>query len=120
MLLLDTHIWWWAAEVIDKAPRGSLRVAAISAWELAVLAHKGRIVFNTDPQSWFERALARAAIELVPITPQITREAYRLSEPFHEDPADRLIVATARILGAAVVTKDQKIQDYPHLRTYWS
>jgi PIN domain nuclease of toxin-antitoxin system len=130
MLLLDTHVWWWAlneperlsqqaAESIEGAPRGTLRVAAISTWELALLAHKGRIVFDIEPQSWFERALGRASIELAPLTPQVALEAYRLPEPFHDDPADRIIVATARVLQATLVTKDQQIRDYPHVPTSW-
>lgn len=130
MLLLDTHVWWWAlnepdhlspiaSEQIEKAPRGSLRVAAISVWELALLAHKGRIVFEIEPRTWFEKAFRRASIEVVPLSPQIALEAYRLPDKFHDDPADRLIVATARVLRASLVTKDPQIRAYPHVTTLW-
>lgn len=130
MLLLDTHVWWWAlnepdrlsplaAELIETAPRGSLRVAAISVWELALLAHKGRILFGVEPEAWLDRALGRASISLVPLTPVIALEAYRIPAEFHEDPADRLIVATARILQAQLITKDRKIREYPHVLSVW-
>lgn len=130
MLVLDTHVWWWAlneserlspsaAEAIESAPRGSLRVAAISAWELALLGSKGRISFAIEPEAWFERALGRSSIELVPLTASLALEAYRLPEPFHDDPADRLIVATARLLKAPLITKDKKILAYPHVRSCW-
>ena len=130
MLVLDTHVWWWAlneperlsrraAEAIETAPRGSLRVAAISTWELALLSHKGRITFETEPETWFERALGRSSIELVPLTATVALESYRLPDPFHDDPADRQIVATARVLKAPLITRDLKILAYAHVRSFW-
>jgi PIN domain nuclease of toxin-antitoxin system len=68
------------------------------------------------PETWLDLALSYPGIELIPLDPLIVVDAYRLPEPFHKDPADRLIVATARILNAPLLTADSKILGYPHVR----
>ena len=55
----------------------------------------------------------------MPVTPGIARAAVALPDDLHEDPADRMIVATARELGAALLTKDARLLDYPHVRSLW-
>lgn len=130
MIVLDTHVWWWAlsephhlsraaTEAIQDTPREQVRVAAISLWELALLFHRQRIVLEIPPQAWFRHALEGTGFQVEPLTPAVALEAYHLPEPFHRDPADRLIVATARILGARLVTKDRLIRDYAHVATIW-
>jgi PIN domain nuclease of toxin-antitoxin system len=123
-VLLDTHIWLWLVagnpdlsmnirDAIDQAVgAGALRIAAISLWEVALLESRGRIVLGKPIGSWFEEALAAPGPTIDPLTPQIAIESYALPEVFHGDPADRLIVATARVSNAALMTRDRRILDY--------
>ena len=97
----------------------SLFVPAIAIWELGLLAAKGRISLTMSPPAWVEEALAPDGIELAPLTPEIALEANGLPGDFHADPADRLIVATARVLGLALATRDAAIiayASYGHVR----
>jgi PIN domain nuclease of toxin-antitoxin system len=124
LVLLDTHVWLWlvagspdlateARHTIDSAAAlGTLRIAAISLWEVALLASRGRIVLGKSLSSWLAEALADPAPAIDPLSPQIAVEACSLPEAFHRDPADRMIVATARVTGAALMTRDQQILDY--------
>jgi PIN domain nuclease of toxin-antitoxin system len=124
LLLLDTHVWLWlvagspdlSTEVrhtIDgAATAGSLRISAISFWEIALLAWRGRIVLGKPIGSWLEEALADPGPAINPLSPEIAIEAYALPEAFHRDPADRLIVATARVANATLMTRDRRILDY--------
>ncbi len=130
LIVLDTHTWWWAlsepdslsplaAQTIRETPPHDIRIAAISLWELALLLDRGRILLSIPPERWLPRALDESGIAVEPLTPDIALEAYRLPEPFHRDPADRLIVATTRVLGARLVTRDGLIRSYPHVQTVW-
>ncbi len=124
LLLLDTHVWLWlvagsrdlsteARHTIERAAAtGSLRIAAISLWEIALLASRGRIVLGKSIGLWLDEALAEPGPAIDPLTPQIAIESYALPDVFHRDPADRLIVATARVANAALMTRDQRILDY--------
>jgi PIN domain nuclease of toxin-antitoxin system len=124
LLLLDTHVWLWlvagssdlsieARNAIDRATAaGAIRIAAISLWEIALLASRGRIVLGKSIGRWLEEALADPGPAIDPLTPQIAVESYALPEAFHRDPADRLIVATARIANATLMTRDRRILDY--------
>jgi len=131
LIVLDTHIWWWAlnepeqlslhaAQIIDNTPWGQVGIAAISLWEIALLFHKQRLLLKCTPQEWIERALKETGIQVLPLAPEIAVGAYQLPDEFHGDPADRLIVATARHLGAPLVTKDKKIRAYPHVHSVWA
>ena len=123
-LLLDTHVWLWlvagsadltteARLTIDEAAAaGTLRIAAISLWEIALLASRGRIVLGKSIGLWLEEALADPGPVIDPLSPQIAVESYALPDVFHRDPADRLIVATARVANATLMTRDQRILDY--------
>jgi PIN domain nuclease of toxin-antitoxin system len=123
-LLLDTHVWLWlvagspdlsteARHTIERAAAtGTLRIAAISLWEIALLASRGRIVLGKSIGLWLDEALAEPGPAIDPLTPQIAIESYALPDVFHRDPADRLIVATARVANAALVTHDRRILDY--------
>jgi PIN domain nuclease of toxin-antitoxin system len=124
LLLLDTHAWLWlvagsadlsteARLTIDEAAAaGTLRIAAISLWEIALLASRGRIVLGKSIGLWLDEALADPGPAIDPLTPQIAIESYALPDVFHRDPADRLIVATARVANATLMTRDQRILDY--------
>jgi PIN domain nuclease of toxin-antitoxin system len=123
-LLLDTHVWIWlmlaAAELgisertaINRAAApGQLRIAAISVWEAAHLASRGRIALHRPLAQWIGEAVSAPGLSIEPLVPQIAVEACSLPEAFHRDPADRLIVATARVANATLMTRDQRILDY--------
>jgi PIN domain nuclease of toxin-antitoxin system len=65
---------------------------------------------------WIEDGLAQPGVELLPLSPRIVVESTQLPEPFHRDPADQLLVATARVLECALMTEDAKLESYPHVR----
>jgi PIN domain nuclease of toxin-antitoxin system len=123
-LLLDTHAWLWlvgGAEPFTRsvlsavergARQGRIRVSAISVWEVAMLEAKGRIRLSKDCLAWVHDALASPGISLAPLTPEIAVESCRLPGTFHGDPADRILVATARLLGATLLTRDAMILSY--------
>lgn len=101
----------------EAAVSGNLFVSTASAWEIGLLArHRAGQVqglqFLPDPQTWFGTLMARPGIRLAALTPEIAIDASHLPGEFHNDPADRMIVATARRMGASVVTRDSKILDY--------
>lgn len=124
MILLDTQVFVWL--LLDDARLGkkseqliernrasdSVYVSAITAWEMSMLVDKGRLDLGRDTLSWISAALAAPGLALAPITPEIAVDAGRLRGGIHGDPADRLIVATARSLGCPVLTSDRRILDY--------
>jgi PIN domain nuclease of toxin-antitoxin system len=79
----------------------------------------GQIVLDRPLHEWVEVATMRPGLQLVELTRPILVESCRLPEPFHGDPADQIIVATARDRQAAIVTKDDRIRSYPHVRVLW-
>lgn len=126
MILLDTHIWVWFVcqapqwtpqfqQVVQKYECNGLGVSVISCWEVAKLVEKGRLKLNVPVSDWIATALNRPHIKLISLTPQIAVESTQLPPPFHRDPADELIVATARILKLPLLTADSKILAYPHV-----
>jgi PIN domain nuclease of toxin-antitoxin system len=124
-LLLDTHVWIWAAEqredelsarmlrLIDSASqRGSVLISAISIWEIAMLAERGRIVLSVDPLQWIETAASVPGVRVIELTPRIAVGSAHLPGNPHADPADRILMATARDAGARLVTRDRRILQY--------
>ena len=123
MVLLDTHIWVWLnqggggvsdatrSHVAEAAGRGEAWVSVISVWEVALLEAKGRIGLTLPLSEWVTRALA-PPLRLAPLTPEIAVESGRLPPPFHSDPADRILTATARLEGLTLVTRDRRILAY--------
>jgi PIN domain nuclease of toxin-antitoxin system len=123
-LLLDTHVWLWlvagglqlsteARGAIGMAVgRGVLRISAISLWEVALLASRGRIVLGKPASLWLDDALAEPGPVIEPLTARIAVESCELPQPFHPDLADRMIVATARVTDAKLMTRDRRILDY--------
>jgi PIN domain nuclease of toxin-antitoxin system len=122
-LLLDTHVLIWAmlhsprlgrqaAKAINAGSRQErLAVSAITPWEIGLLESKGRITLQKGALAWVQEALAKPGVSLVPLDPEIAVASSRLPFEMHSDPADRILVATARHLGATLVTADQALLD---------
>ena len=127
MILLDTHIWvWWVNESAELTAeiRQALQahvahgvgVSIISCWEVAKLVERGRLHLTLPVESWIEEALAFPGVQLLELTPRIVVESTQLPGEFHRDPADQLIVATARIYDVPLLTADGKVLAYPHVQ----
>lgn len=131
MIVLDTHVWvWWvsestplslqAREVIEEGmARRALYLSSISAWEVAFLVARGRLALTMEAEDWVARCEALTFVHFVPVDNRVALRANTLPEPLHKDPADRMIIATALSLGFPVVTRDEKLRDYPHVETIW-
>ena len=120
--LLDTHAWlWW----LDGSPRVSARerrvldalppgqrpyLCAISLWEMALLVELGRVALRQAFDVWVDTAASRETVHLLDVSVAIAKELARLPKNFHRDPADRLIVATARAMDLPVLTADTAIR----------
>jgi PIN domain nuclease of toxin-antitoxin system len=87
-------------------------ISPISAWERAMLVSKGRLRSPLSPKAWFDRIVTVGGLKLAPLSPDILADASFLPEPLHRDPADRIIIATARALDLTIVTRDNLILDY--------
>jgi PIN domain nuclease of toxin-antitoxin system len=125
-LLLDTHVWLWLAlgtpgrfspslrERLESADHTQpLHVSIISAWEVALLAAKGRLNLAMPTKTWLERALSHPAVRQLALDDlAVVTDSNELPGDFHADPADRLLVATARIGGYTLVTRDHEILEY--------
>ncbi len=124
-LLLDTHIWLWFAEPSTRlrqpardaieaavASGQGLCVSIMSIWEISLLTAKGRTHLSQPVELWMEKALALPGLKVLPLEPALIFDAHRLPGDFHADPADRLIVATARYHELTLITDDRKILDY--------
>lgn len=96
-----------------------LLLSAISPWEFSKLLEKGRLGISCDPERWLEAALAIPKLRLVPLSPLLAYRSTVLPRPFHNDPADQILVATAREENAVIVTKDERIHAYKHVRSLW-
>ena len=131
MIVLDTHtlVWWVtgdaalskkAKSVIEREQDGGeIILSAISAWEITMLVEKDRLVLSMDVSSWLATVAEIEGVKFLPVDVEIANKSVVLPGDFHKDPADRMIVATARKLAVPVVTKDEKIQSYPHVKTIW-
>jgi PIN domain nuclease of toxin-antitoxin system len=131
LTLLDTHAWvWWATEDRRLSPisrrtieRGrsaeSLALSLISVWEVAKKVEKGQFVLDRLVDDWIDAAAARPGLQLLELTRPILIESCRLPGPFHGDLADQILVATAREREAVIVTKDERIRKYLHVRSVW-
>jgi PIN domain nuclease of toxin-antitoxin system len=129
LLLLDTHCWIWAQlgliqqlsraslqSIKDAEREGNLRISVISIWELAMLEKRGRVALQMNVRTWVEQALSKPGIAVATLTPEIAIESVHLPGEMHGDPADRMLVATARVLGARLVTKDAQLIRYSRQR----
>lgn len=128
-VLLDTHILiWWLQDstrlsteqqhALESASAAApLLVSDISLWEVAMLHDLGRIRLTIPLRDWLEKAVAPPLVRRIGISPAIAAELANLPESFHRDPADRILVATARTLGATLLTQDRRIVEASLART---
>jgi PIN domain nuclease of toxin-antitoxin system len=128
VVLLDTHALIW---IVAKAPMslsslaavraaastGDVLVSPVSAWEVGLLAtaRRSSIRFLPTPQRWWAKALNTPGVRLTALSPEAAIEAAFLPQTLHRDPADRLLIATARQLGATMITRDKLILAYAAL-----
>src|SRR5215212_8619453 len=123
MIVLDTHIWvWWVHDDAKLPPAHKayiqahetegLAISAISCWEVAKLVEYGRLNLPVPVGEWLDQALAYPGMRLLELTPGIAVESTQLPGTFHRDPADQIIVATARVYDCPLVTLDGKILAY--------
>ena len=123
-ILLDTHVWIWlfngstelGKDVIEQidfaANRGKVFISAISVWELSMLVAKNRVNLSQPIHQWVKDSLSQPGVNLSVMSPEIAIESSFLPGDFHGDPADRIIVATARINNLLLLTRDKKIIRY--------
>lgn len=121
--LLDTHILLWWFEDGDRLSRKQSRLLArrdsgkpllvsdISLWEVATLLSLGRIRLKLPLRDWLEHATAPPLVQRVGITPAVAADLAALPDHLHRDPADRILISTARVFGARLVTQDRRIVD---------
>lgn len=127
MIVLDTHVWvWWVDDNqrltqqhrhwIQQYQSQGLGVSIFSCWEVAKLVENNRLALSSSVSGWLEVALAYPGVQLLNLTLPIVVESTQLIG-FHRDPADQIIVATARIYGCPLLTVDKKIINYPNVQT---
>jgi len=130
MIVLDTHIWiWWVngspelspgkAQILSSRQADGLGVSVISCWEIAKLVEKGRLALAFPVDEWIGRALVYPGICLLPLDPRIAVASTQLPQPFHSDPADQIITATAREIDCPLARDDGKILAYGHVKLAW-
>ena len=124
MIILDTHALIWSVDdnarlgkntrtlIEESLERDGVLVSAITPWEIALLTEKGRLRLGQEVGAWLEAVLSLPSVRLAPIEPQIALDSVRLPGDFHTDPADRIIVATARHFDMTLVSADQAILSY--------
>jgi PIN domain nuclease of toxin-antitoxin system len=124
IVLIDTHIFvWWingdprltpehTAEIAAAQPSG-IKVSIISCWEIAKLVERQKLILSLPVLDWLNDALSHPDIRVLPLTPEIVVDSTQLPGTFHKDPADQMIVATARVHGLPLMTMDNKILLYP-------
>jgi PIN domain nuclease of toxin-antitoxin system len=127
MIIIDTHIWvWWVhddtkltkaqLEIIETNEADVIGVSAISLWEVAKLVEYKRLTLPCAINEWFEQALSYPGIRILELTPEIAIASTQLPGEFHRDPTDQIIVATARVYDCVLVTSDEKVINYPHVK----
>lgn len=131
MILLDTHalIWWREADarlsqrtqtaIAHEEQAGMIAVSAFSFWEIALLVQRNRLNLSCGVAKWVSLIEALNCTFFVPVDTNIAVASVQLPAGLHRDPADRIIVATALTMNIPLVTIDQKIRAYPHVRTIW-
>ena len=129
MIVLDTQtlVWWTTKpeflskralrKIETEAKKGKLLISSISILEIYLLVKKKKIGFSVDIDTWLATIERSSDFEFIPVNNRIAAKSVTLPEPFHNDPADRIIVATARESGAALITSDARIRKYPHIQS---
>ncbi len=131
MIVLDTHVWIWfvsdpgklsrkAKEAVEKAAAERLAlISSMSVWETALLVLKGRLQLRMDFRDWLAKCEALPQFQFIPVDNAIAVKSAFLPTPMHPDLADRIIAATALTIGVPLVTKDERLLNYPELKTIW-
>ena len=131
MIIIDTHIWLWllhdpnqlsnaAQEQIEiEEPQNGILVSAISVWEIAVKSSLGKLALPLQIDDWYALAKTHSGIVIEPLNPADAISSTQLPGDFHKDPADRIIVAMARRYNVPLITCDNNILKYPHVKTIW-
>jgi len=131
MIVFDTHAWVWflsnpellskkAKRYVDVAvEEKAIMISSISAWEVALLVARKRLILTLELSNWIAKSEMLPFLKFIPVDNSVAIKSVNLPQPLHRDPADRIIIATAISLGAPIVTKDEKILNYPHVQTIW-
>jgi len=132
VIVLDTHAWLWlcleprrlsggAAAAIRRAAKGGggFAIASITLWEVAMLVVRGRVIPQGTPEAWLAALVDRSGVIVKEITPSVAALATSFPDDFPADPADRLIAATARAEGVALVSRDARIRASRVVDTVW-
>ncbi|UCD77540.1 MAG: type II toxin-antitoxin system VapC family toxin [Desulfobacterales bacterium] len=127
--LLDTNIWVWMVESQQRIPRKIMstllepdnypfHISAISVWEVAKKVSIGRLALSIPVRDWLGQATRKPFIEIIPLSVDIALESTILPGVFHKDPADQIIVASARHCNMTLITTDQHIISYQHVKIF--
>ncbi len=128
--LLDTNAWILLADAPDRVPErvrnmagdmanAPLGLSAISPWEVAKKTALGKLQLSLPIRQWMQQAIQPEGVGILPLTWEVALESACLPGAFHRDPADQIIVATARMHDLTLLTSDRRILDYSHVRTRW-
>jgi PIN domain nuclease of toxin-antitoxin system len=125
--LLDTHVWIWSQSAPERLgpasvellsdPHEALYISTVSTLEIARLAARGQIEIRNDLNQWVRQSLELLLCSTIELDHAIALASYALPGDFHRDPADRILVATARLHGLILLTADERILAYPHVET---
>ena len=125
MIILDTHILiWWMLGLgnLSLAQRMTIEwadeigISVFSFWEVSKLVQGNRIALGGGLSAWLRQTIATPKVRVLNLTPEILADSIALPGNFHKDPADQIIVATARVHGCSLLTVDEKIVAYPHVQ----
>lgn len=132
MIILDTHVLvWWVSnpeKLSDKAQKliereakkgNEILVSSISVWEICMLIKKNRLKLTMDTDTWIGKIEQITFLQFIPVDNKIAEQSVNLHGTFHNDPADRMIIATALNYGAVLITSDRKILNYPYVQSIW-
>jgi PIN domain nuclease of toxin-antitoxin system len=131
MILLDTHTWLWllhdsnqlsapAQNIITEAENNNnILISSISVWEIATKQSLNKLQLPLPIHEWFELAQQQPGTVIEPLSPLDAIHSANLPGEFHKDPADRILVAIARRYDIPLITCDEKILNYPYVKTIW-
>ncbi len=132
MILIDTHVLVWLlnspSKLSSKAQTGiqntikkdgKISISSMSIWEIFLLFKKGKLESDMDADSWLTKVEKLPFLEFIPVNNAIAAKSVMLPEFAHKDPADRIIIATAREYGATLITSDGKLLNYKHVKSLW-
>lgn len=132
MTVLDTQsLLWWinSSRKLSKRARHKIQseikkdehllVSSISIWEISLLIKKERLKLTMDIFSWIEKVESLPYIQFIPVDNKVAAKSVMLSEFLHNDPADRIIIATSLLYGAPLITSDKRILHYRPVQTVW-